>query len=112
MLADGARAIVGSVNLAPGSFDARRELAIEVDDAHVVGPLEKVAHGDWEDSKALDLTDEGLLADLEKRHKEAGAADLVLDAHEEAHAQKHGETYARHGGGGGADAGKHHHKHR
>ena len=39
LLADGARAIVGSVNLAPGSFDARRELAIEVDDAHVVGPL-------------------------------------------------------------------------
>jgi phosphatidylserine/phosphatidylglycerophosphate/cardiolipin synthase-like enzyme len=33
----------GSVNLAPGSFDARRELAIEVDDSHVVGPLEKVA---------------------------------------------------------------------
>lgn len=79
MLADGARAIVGSVNLAPGSFDARRELAIEVDDAHVVGPLEKVAKHDWDHSEALDLTDEGLFADLEKRHKEAGAADLVLD---------------------------------
>ncbi|MFO1317400.1 MAG: phospholipase D-like domain-containing protein [Burkholderiales bacterium] len=79
MLADGASAIVGSVNLAPGSFDARRELAIEVDDAHIVGPLEKVAKHDWEHSEALDLTDEGLLADLEKRHKEAGAADLVLD---------------------------------
>ena len=39
LLADGARAIVGSVNLAPGSFDARRELAIEVDDAHVVGSI-------------------------------------------------------------------------
>ena len=37
MLADGERAIVGSINLAPGSFDARRELAIEVDDKHVVG---------------------------------------------------------------------------
>jgi phosphatidylserine/phosphatidylglycerophosphate/cardiolipin synthase-like enzyme len=79
MLADGARAIVGSVNLAPGSFDARRELAIEVDDAHVVGPLEKVAKHDWDHSEELDLTDEGLFADLEKRHKEAGAADLVLD---------------------------------
>jgi phosphatidylserine/phosphatidylglycerophosphate/cardiolipin synthase-like enzyme len=120
MLADSARAIVGSINLAPGSFDARRELAIEVDDADIVGPLEKVAHGDWEQSKALDLTDEGLLEDLEKRHQEAGAADLVLDAHEEAHAGKHGEGYARHGhhghhsgnGGGGADGGKHHHKHR
>ena len=32
LLADGKRAIVGSINLAPGSFDSRRELAIEVDD--------------------------------------------------------------------------------
>jgi phosphatidylserine/phosphatidylglycerophosphate/cardiolipin synthase-like enzyme len=80
MLADGARAIVGSVNLAPGSFDARRELAIEVDDAHVVGPLEKVAKHDWDHSSELDLSDEGLMADLEKRGKEARAADLVLDA--------------------------------
>ncbi len=30
LLADEARAIVGSINLAPGSFDTRRELAIEV----------------------------------------------------------------------------------
>ena len=59
LLADGARAIVGSVNLAPGSFDARRELAIEVDDAHVVEPLEKVAKHDWDHSEALDLTDDG-----------------------------------------------------
>jgi len=80
MLADGQRAIVGSVNLAPGSFDARRELAIEVDDAHVVQPLEKVAKHDWDHSEALDLTDEGLMADLEKRGKESHAADLVLDA--------------------------------
>jgi phosphatidylserine/phosphatidylglycerophosphate/cardiolipin synthase-like enzyme len=80
LLADGARAIVGSVNLAPGSFDARRELAIEVDDPRVVGPLEKVARHDWDHSEALDLTDEGLMADLEKRGKEGRAADLVLDA--------------------------------
>ncbi len=80
MLADGKRAIVGSVNLAPGSFDARRELAIEVDDAHVVEPLEKVARHDWDHSSALDLSDEGLMADLAKRGKEGSAADLVLDA--------------------------------
>ena len=80
LLADSARAIVGSVNLAPGSFDARRELAIEVDDAHVVGPLEKVAKHDWDHSQALDLTDEGLMADLRKRGKESHSADLVLDA--------------------------------
>ena len=34
MLADGERAVIGSINLAPGSFDSRRELAIEVDDEH------------------------------------------------------------------------------
>ena len=72
LLADGERAIVGSINLAPGSFDARRELAIEVDDAHVVDRSSKVAHHDWENSTPLDLTDEGLLADLEKRGKEGG----------------------------------------
>jgi phosphatidylserine/phosphatidylglycerophosphate/cardiolipin synthase-like enzyme len=80
LLADSSRAIVGSVNLAPGSFDARRELAIEVDDKSVVQPLEKVAKHDWDHSEALDLTDEGLMADLEKRGKEGRAADLVLDA--------------------------------
>ncbi len=89
MLADGARALVGSVNLAPGSFDARRELAIEVDDRHVVEPLEKVAKHDWDHSQALDLSDEGLMADLEKRHKEAGAADLVLDVDEGDPAHRH-----------------------
>ncbi|HYK36588.1 phospholipase D-like domain-containing protein [Alloacidobacterium sp.] len=36
LLADGERAIIGSINLAPGSFDSRRELAIEVRDKHVV----------------------------------------------------------------------------
>ncbi len=38
LLADGLRAIVGSINLAPGSFDSRRELAIEVHDDEVVKP--------------------------------------------------------------------------
>jgi phosphatidylserine/phosphatidylglycerophosphate/cardiolipin synthase-like enzyme len=32
LFADGVRAIVGSINLAPGSFDSRRELAIEFRD--------------------------------------------------------------------------------
>ena len=94
MLADSARAIVGSVNLAPGSFDGRRELAIEVDDDHVIKRLEKVAQHDWEHSVLLDLSDAGLLADLEKRGKGDGAADLVLDADEEKHKHKH----AKHGG--------------
>ena len=44
MLADSKRAIVGSINLAPGSFDSRRELAIETDHHHAVKRLEETAH--------------------------------------------------------------------
>ena len=75
LFADGVRAIVGSINLAPGSFDSRRELAIEVRDEDVIDRLHKVVRHDWEHSHTLDLTDEGLLADLEDR---AEAADLAL----------------------------------
>jgi cardiolipin synthase len=65
LLADGDRAIVGSINLAPGSFDSRRELAIEVRDEHVVSRIHDVLRHDWENSRPLDLSDEGLLAELE-----------------------------------------------
>lgn len=64
MVADHERAIVGSINLSPGSFDHRRELAIEVDDHHLITRLNKVAHHDWKHSAPLDLSDEALLADL------------------------------------------------
>jgi len=76
LLADGRRAMIGSINLAPGSFDARRELAIEVGDRHVLKRLEQVVAHDWEHSHKLDLTDGGLLADLEKRG--AATEGLVL----------------------------------
>ena len=79
MLADDARAVVGSVNLSPGSFDARRELAIEVSDRPVVKELAKVVERDWRHSSALDLSDEGLFKDLAKRGEEKAAGDLVLD---------------------------------
>ncbi len=77
MLADGKHAIVGSINLAPGSFDGRRELAIETDHPDAVKRLEKIARADWELSHRLDLSDEGLLADLKKR--ELDPDKLVLD---------------------------------
>jgi phosphatidylserine/phosphatidylglycerophosphate/cardiolipin synthase-like enzyme len=79
LLADHARAIVGSINLAPGSFDSRRELAIEVKDADIVERLGKIAHHDWENSHSLDLTDEGLLAEFES-HKVGGTEEMALDA--------------------------------
>ncbi|MGA9798920.1 MAG: phospholipase D-like domain-containing protein [Terriglobales bacterium] len=65
LLADGLKAIVGSINLTPGSFDSRRELAIEVHDDEVIDRLHGVVHQDWENSRPLDLSDEGLLADLQ-----------------------------------------------
>lgn len=83
LLADGSRAIVGSINLAPGSFDDRRELAIEVHDEEIVERLHKVAKQDWENSHPLDLTDEGLSADLEDR-KEGSSENLALDVDEKA----------------------------
>lgn len=77
LLADHARAIVGSINLAPGSFDTRRELAIEVRDDDVIERLTKIASHDWEHSHPLDLTDDGLIAEFND-HKEKGAEELAL----------------------------------
>ena len=77
LLADGVTAIVGSINLAPGSFDSRRELAIEVRDAAVVDRLHTIVKVDKENSHPLDLSDDGLLADLADRQAEA-AEQLAL----------------------------------
>jgi cardiolipin synthase A/B len=78
LLADGLHAIVGSINLAPGSFDSRRELAIEVHDEAVVERLHKVVHYDWKHSHPLDLTDEGLIGDLKRHEKGNQLEDLAL----------------------------------
>jgi len=86
LLADEKVAIVGSINLAPGSFDERRELAIETAAGHVVKRLVETSHLDWENSHPIDLTDEGLLKDLEK-HNAKGAEKLAIGA---GHAANHG----------------------
>ncbi len=88
LIADGSRAIVGSINLAPGSFDDRRELAIEVHDEDIVARLHQVAKQDWENSHPLDLTDEGLLLDLEEKG-EGGEESLALNVKEKK--EKHHE---------------------
>ncbi len=76
LLSDGERAIVGSINLTPGSFDSRRELAIEVADENVINRLDEVVRHDWKHSHALDLSDKGLLDDLVNRRD---AKDLALE---------------------------------
>jgi len=77
ILADGVGAVVGSINFAAGSLDGRRELAIEVRDAAVVDRLHNIAQHDWEHSHPLDLSDAGLLADLDG--VEGGAELLAID---------------------------------
>jgi len=84
LLADHARAIVGSINLTPGSFDSRRELAIEVHNEDVVERLTKITHHDWENSHPQDLSDEGLMEDLEK-HKIDGSEILAIEEDEDDH---------------------------
>ena len=95
LLADGCRAIIGSINLTPGSFDHRRELAIEVHDADVIERLQKIAHYDWENSHTLDLSDQGLIEDLENMPS-TGVAKLVLNEeaiHEKHHKHKHNHKH-------------------
>ncbi|HEX4382104.1 MAG TPA: phospholipase D-like domain-containing protein [Myxococcales bacterium] len=82
LLADGTSAIVGSINLSPGSLDNRRELAIEVREDNVVEHLHKVADHDWNHSHPLDLSDQGLRTDLDDRIREAEQLG-ILDAQEE-----------------------------
>jgi phosphatidylserine/phosphatidylglycerophosphate/cardiolipin synthase-like enzyme len=88
LLADGDRAIVGSINLAPGSFDSRRELAIEVRDEHVVSRIHDVLRHDWENSRPLDLSDEGLLAELED-YDDNVTEDLAIEPLHDQEPHKH-----------------------
>ena len=64
----------------------RPHTGIEVHDDDVIERLQKVAEHDWEHSHALDLTDEGLFADLEEHG--GGAEKLVLRMDHE-HEKKH-----------------------
>jgi len=68
LLSDEKRAIVGSINLTPGSFDSRRELAIETDAHHVVRRLAKITDQDWDSSSKIDLSENAVLASIEKHH--------------------------------------------
>jgi phosphatidylserine/phosphatidylglycerophosphate/cardiolipin synthase-like enzyme len=78
LLADGKRAIVGSINLAPGSFDERRELAIEVSDDHIVKRLEHTFLHDCDHSHRIDLSDQGIIKEMES-HGRRDYGSLALD---------------------------------
>lgn len=79
---------MGSIKLAPGSFDARRELAVQTDAGHVIKRLIKVTHQDWENSNPLDLSDEGLLVGSRKARAEgADKLAIVADHDKKEHSQ-------------------------
>jgi cardiolipin synthase A/B len=86
MIADDERAIVGSINLSPGSFDDRRELAVETSSKHVVRRLVETAQHDWKHSRKLPLSDEAVLADLEG-HGIKDVSRLALAGGEDPHEQ-------------------------
>jgi phosphatidylserine/phosphatidylglycerophosphate/cardiolipin synthase-like enzyme len=77
ILSDEKVAIVGSINIAPGSFDSRRELAIQINDPDIIKRIHKTLEKDWENSHPLDLSDAGLAAKL-KKHDPTVKADLGL----------------------------------
>jgi phosphatidylserine/phosphatidylglycerophosphate/cardiolipin synthase-like enzyme len=60
---------VGSTNLTPGSFEERRELAIELIDDEILDRLQSVVDQDWQNSTPLHVSDEGITADF--HHQEA-----------------------------------------
>jgi cardiolipin synthase len=78
MIADDERAIVGSINLSPGSFDDRRELAIETASGHVLKRLLHTIEHDWKRSRKLPLSDQAVQADLEG-HGVEDLGRLALD---------------------------------
>lgn len=84
LLADHSRAVIGSINLAPGSFDSRRELAIEVHKAELVHRLQKIVHHDWKNSYPLDLSNEGLLEEMAEHNIDA-ADELALNGKRNKH---------------------------
>jgi len=77
LMADDNVAIIGSINLAPGSFDSRRELAIRVSDDHITRRIQKTLQQDWANSHPLDLSDAGLVAEL-KKHDPNVEEDLAI----------------------------------
>jgi len=81
ILADDKYAIVGSINFSPGSFDSRRELAIETSCRGVVERLRVTMKHDWSKSIRIDLSELGVSHDLQ-RHDEliarSGAEDKAV----------------------------------
>jgi phosphatidylserine/phosphatidylglycerophosphate/cardiolipin synthase-like enzyme len=57
ILADGERALIGSMNIDRSAFDLRRELGTIVSDGGIVDRLNQVFESDWELSHHYDTPD-------------------------------------------------------
>jgi cardiolipin synthase A/B len=68
LVADGVRALVGSMNIDRSAFDLRRELGIVVDDGPIVKRLVEVFERDWDEAHHWDAPDP--LADDHTDHTE------------------------------------------
>ncbi|MFZ4115758.1 MAG: phospholipase D-like domain-containing protein [Chthoniobacterales bacterium] len=64
MIADEKRALLSSFNFYPKCFNERRELGIFFEDPALIQKLVEIFKRDWENSKRIDLSDEGIAADL------------------------------------------------
>jgi phosphatidylserine/phosphatidylglycerophosphate/cardiolipin synthase-like enzyme len=71
IVADGQRALVGSMNIDRSAFDLRRELGMIVEGADLLRPLARTFHSDWEESSryhAPDPMGEEMTAELDHPH--------------------------------------------
>lgn len=64
MIADEKRALLSSFNFYPKCFNERRELGVLFEDEKLIETLVKIFKKDWENSKKIDLSDEGIEKDL------------------------------------------------
>lgn len=69
MIADEKRGLLSSFNFYPKCFNERRELGIRFEDQELIDRLVSIFKKDWENSKKMDLSEEGIEADL-KKHEE------------------------------------------
>jgi len=57
ILADGSRALLGSMNIDRSAFDLRRELGIGVDDQAIIARLMRIFTHEWEHSHRYEVPD-------------------------------------------------------
>lgn len=79
MIADERRALLSSFNFYPKCFNERRELGVFFDDPELISRLVETFKKDWKNSKKIDLSDEGIQADLEAA--EAKKKEKILVSH-------------------------------